>query len=298
MSTKKDQLDDVAVRPPEENLGLTLDEVGLENVQMMVLREGQRMPARGQASVSLIDRKSRGIHMSRLFKILTQFNERELSWGWMTECLEQMLTTHQGLSDAGLMEISLDWPVLRPALLSQEHGWRTYPVTYKVSSVRGQKTQTLTVRVLYSSTCPCSASLSRQAMQDLFKQDFESGTVSTEKVWAWLGQTIAAAPHSQRSEAVVNFTFQPGQAPDSPVALIDLIEKSLGTPVQAAVKRADEQEFARLNAQNLMFCEDAARKLKAALLRRDDLLDFEIEVRHFESLHAHDVVARAGKSGD
>ena len=30
----------------------------------------------------------------------------------------------------------------------------------------------------------------------------------------------------------------------------------LKTPVQAAVKREDEQEFARLNGQNLMFCED------------------------------------------
>ena len=41
------------------------------------------------------------------------------------------------------------------------------------------------------------------------------------------------------------------------VALIDAVEGALKTPVQAAVKREDEQEFARLNGQNLMFCEDA-----------------------------------------
>lgn len=293
---KKIELDDVAVLPPARELGLTLQEVGLENVQMQVLRDGQRMPARGRASVSLVDPQSRGIHMSRLFKVLTQFSERELSWEWLSEGLDQMLATHKTLSDAGLLEVQLEWPVLRPALLSQEHGWRTYPVRYEVRSAAGQKQLRLTTRVLYSSTCPCSASLSRQAMQEAFKADFEGEAVTADRVWTWLGQNTVGAPHSQRSEAIVEFTFNEGQAPDSPVELIDLIEKALGTPVQAAVKREDEQEFARLNAQNLMFCEDAARKLKAALLKRDELADFQITVRHFESLHAHDVVARVGKN--
>ena len=49
------------------------------------------------------------------------------------------------------------------------------------------------------------------------------------------------------------------------VTLINTLEDELKTPVQAAVKREDEQEFARLNGQNLMFCEDAARKIKALL---------------------------------
>jgi GTP cyclohydrolase I len=35
--------------------------------------------------------------------------------------------------------------------------------------------------------------------------------------------------------------------------------------VQTAVKRADEQAFALANGQNLMFCEDAARRLHLAL---------------------------------
>jgi GTP cyclohydrolase I len=155
------------------------------------------------------------------------------------------------------------------------------------------------VRVLYSSTCPCSASLSRQALHEKFAQDFASSSnVGREQVLDWITAEAAkvAAPHSQRSEAVCEFHFAPDQAPESPLELIDTIERALGTPVQAAVKREDEQEFARLNAQNLMFCEDAARKLKAAFLKKRELADFQIEVRHFESLHAHDVVAKVGKN--
>ena len=72
---------------------------------------------------------------------------------------------------------------------------------------------------------------------------------------------------------------------------LDLLEGKLKTPVQAAVKREDEQEFARLNGQNLMFCEDSGRKIKGALLADDRVEDFWVRINHFESLHGHDAVA-------
>ncbi|WP_449361040.1 GTP cyclohydrolase, FolE2/MptA family [Alishewanella longhuensis] len=72
--------------------------------------------------------------------------------------------------------------------------------------------------------------------------------------------------------------------------LILLAEQSLATPVQTAVKRADEQAFAKLNGQNLMFVEDAARRLAQAIGAQFPI--FSIEVKHLESLHPHDAVAR------
>jgi len=296
--TGHENLDDVASRPPDKNLNLALDEVGLENVQTQVQVQGLLLPSKGEACVSLIDKNARGIHMSRLFKILSQMHEQEISWQWLSNCLEQMLISHDSLSDAGHLKISFELPVLRKALLSQEHGWRSYPLTYKVSSEKGKREHTLTARVLYSSTCPCSAGLSRQAMQDEFRKVFAEPSVHVADVLNWLSKpsSIVAVPHSQRSEAVVEFTIDPSETVPSALSLIDEIESALGTPVQAAVKREDEQEFARRNAQNLMFCEDAARKLKAALLKREDITDFKIEVRHFESLHPHDVVAKVRKN--
>ena len=61
--------------------------------------------------------------------------------------------------------------------------------------------------------------------------------------------------------------------------------------MQATVKREDEQEFARLNASNLMFCEDASRRLQAKLDSETGYLDFWVRVNHLESLHPHDAVA-------
>jgi len=291
-------LDDVASRPPDKNLELTLQEVGLENVQSQVQVQGLLLPAKTAAGVSLIDKHARGIHMSRLFKIVSRMHEQELSWPWLNECLEQMLVSHDGLSDSAHLNVAFELPVLRKALLSQEHGWRSYPLTYRVTSEKGNRTCKLTTRVLYSSTCPCSAGLSRQALQDEFRRQFREPSVQVEEVMNWLNRAdaIPAWPHSQRSEAIVEFTIDPAEAMPSAISLIDEIETALGTPVQAAVKREDEQEFARRNAQNLMFCEDAARKLKAALLKREDVADFAIEVRHFESLHPHDVVAKVRKN--
>ena len=73
---------------------------------------------------------------------------------------------------------------------------------------------------------------------------------------------------------------------------VDALEGALGTPVQAAVKREDEQAFAELNAANLMFCEDAARRVAAVLSSDPRVEHYDATVSHYESLHPHDAVAR------
>ena len=108
-----------------------------------------------------------------------------------------------------------------------------------------------------------------------------------------------ATPHSQRSVAQVRVVLDTGCGEAFPItALIDTIEGALKTPVQTAVKRVDEQEFAKLNGQNLMFCEDAARRLKQALNGQQCYQDFWLRVNHLESLHAHDAVAIVTKGVD
>jgi GTP cyclohydrolase IB len=115
-------------------------------------------------------------------------------------------------------------------------------------------------------------------------------------VQMWLEETgPVATPHAQRSRADVVVEFNGAGAGMDPAGLIDLLEQTLGTSVQTTVKRVDEQEFARRNAQHLMFCEDAARRLKRALDQDARISDFTIRVEHQESLHAHDAVAVARK---
>ncbi|MEA5669798.1 GTP cyclohydrolase, FolE2/MptA family, partial [Pseudomonas sp. MH2] len=42
---------------------------------------------------------------------------------------------------------------------------------------------------------------------------------------------------------------------------------------------------------NLMFCEDAARRVHLALRELEWATSFDLRVEHAESLHAHDAVA-------
>ncbi|MGC1548108.1 MAG: GTP cyclohydrolase, FolE2/MptA family, partial [Rhodanobacter sp.] len=79
------------------------------------------------------------------------------------------------------------------------------------------------------------------------------------------------------------------------ISLLDRVEQALGTPVQTAVKREDEQAFALANGGNLMFCEDAARRIQLALDADKNIADFHVRLEHQESLHPHDAVAYASK---
>ncbi|HTC27921.1 GTP cyclohydrolase, FolE2/MptA family, partial [Dyella sp.] len=105
---------------------------------------------------------------------------------------------------------------------------------------------------------------------------------------------IVATPHAQRSVARLLVRFVDG-APLKLIDLLDTVEHSLGTPVQTAVKREDEQAFALANGSNLMFCEDAARRIQRALDADKNIADFHVRLEHQESLHPHDAVAYASK---
>jgi GTP cyclohydrolase I len=155
----------------------------------------------------------------------------------------------------------------------------------------------LGTEVVYSSTCPASAALSRQLIQEQFAHDFDAAQpLDHAAVLAWLGseQGMVATPHAQRSVARLLVRFANDAAIDL-IGLLDRTERALGTPVQTAVKREDEQAFALANGANLMFCEDAARRIQQALDADPRIADFHIRLEHQESLHPHDAVAYASK---
>lgn len=290
---------DIAHDAPAHLTG-TLDKVGMSGIEVPVrLRDdqGQMMmvPAKADAYVSLDDAAARGIHMSRLFLSLQAIlGEEELNLLVVKQLLGAFVGSHQKISRSAAVRLSFDLLVRRKALISANQSWRTYPVFVAGSIRDGRSRFRLGVQVAYSSTCPCSAALARQLIQERFKEDFSGRTaVATDEVADWIlkDTSICATPHSQRSYATLEVeVVDPANAPTL-VELIDLIEGTVQTPVQAAVKREDEQEFARLNGMNLMFCEDAGRRMKQSLDADPRLSDWRVEARHVESLHPHDAVA-------
>ncbi len=274
----------------------TLDLVGMSGIRLPVrLADGGSVPASCDAYVGLDDPGAKGIHMSRLYLILQDvIRERVLDLATIEYLLKEFLLSHAGLSSTSRVRFGFDLLLERESLISGHRAWRSYPVDLGGSLCDGELRFRLGVRVLYSSTCPCSSALSRQLVQERFTDRFgERESVDVEEVRRWLGREEAsgATPHSQRSEADVTvIVHRPDTGPDL-AELVDLIEGGLRTAVQAAVKREDEQEFARLNGENLMFCEDAARRLKQTCEEDARIRDYRIVTRHMESLHEHDAQA-------
>lgn len=130
----------------------------------------------------------------------------------------------------------------------------------------------LTVRYVYSSTCPCSFELAHNAKEK---------------------RAAAANAHSQRSTMDVTIAFDPNKI----VYIEDVVElcrQHIPTEVQIVVKRRDEQAFAELNGSNLLFSEDVVRIMAEALDEwfNDNLIsDYRVVVNHEESLHPWNAIA-------
>lgn len=274
---------------------LPLEWVGMCGIALPVFIEGQRLAAKADAGVSLDDGDARGIHMSRLYLGLEALEQQNLSPAVLRQVLQRFLDSHEDLSETAYLNIQTDLLLRRSALVSPLAGWKTYPVTVSAQLKNKVFHVELKIDVAYSSTCPCSAALARQLIQQQFVDDFANKPLQHADVLAWLGSTqgIVATPHSQRSTAQLHLHLDEFVDELPLTSIINDAEAALGTAVQTAVKRADEQAFALANGQNLMFCEDAARRLNLALRRSPGVSEFHVRVIHAESLHAHDAVAES-----
>ncbi len=270
--------------------------VGMEGIDLPLTLAGRPVQARAHAGVSLDAAEARGIHMSRLYLALERLVDREITPTRLHEVLAHFLDSHHGLSHRAFLDLEGEAMLRRPALVSPLAGWKAYPVALRGRLGPDGLELRLSLEIGYASTCPCSAGLARQLIQARFDRDFEDASaIDLEAVRRWLGsdQGIVATPHSQRSRAHLELRLDGGLDALPVLEVIERAEASLGTALQTAVKRVDEQAFALANGQNLMFCEDAARRLDRALRGQPGVAGFRLRVVHAESLHAHDAVARS-----
>jgi GTP cyclohydrolase IB len=283
-----------------------LDWVGMQRIALPLAIPGAngvalQVAASADIFVDMAEPDARGIHMSRLYlRLQDALTAEAITPAGLRRVLQDCIDSQEGLSTRARIVLRYEQLLKRPALASDNSGWKSYPVEIDATLAHGHLALTLAFAVEYSSTCPASAALSRQLNAERFAEDFSiARPLSTGVVRDWLASErgLAATPHAQRSRAEMRVQLQPSFGQLSVESLVDAIEAALGTPVQTAVKREDEQAFARLNAENLMFCEDAARRVAAVLSGDARIERFDATVSHFESLHAHDAVARVSGTG-
>jgi len=170
-------LPDIA-NEPHSGPNATLNWVGMSEIELPVHvlnGKGQQIQtvASVQAYVNLIDPNAKGIHMSRLYLAIDlQFFER------------------------------------RNSLISDNTGWKSYKTRISSSIRQGEISTELSIEIPYSSTCPCSAALARDIIQQGFQDKFgENSQVDFNDVHKWLGTTegISATPHSQFQHSLIKW---------------------------------------------------------------------------------------------
>ena len=297
MQTLPDVTSDAKAEKP-----MRLQWVGMEDIAVPIQVKLQNdkvhtVFAKANTFVGLEKAHVKGIHMSRLHSLVNQLPELELNKQTIQQLLDDMVSSQGGVGTSAKLDLSFEILLRKPALLSNESGYQTYPIRLQAEKALEKFTCDIECSIPYSSTCPCSASLARQLYANAVNQAFPDSTIDKESLLEWVQSQagMIATPHSQRSYATINISIGQCDLPDLS-AFIFQLEDVIGTPVQTAVKRIDEQEFARLNASNLMFCEDAARRIKHHLEQLEYVEDYWFKVDHQESLHAHNAVVIDRKS--
>ncbi|MGH8125725.1 MAG: GTP cyclohydrolase, FolE2/MptA family, partial [Rhodanobacteraceae bacterium] len=189
MSTVHDnaRLPDVATGEHSQADG-ALDWVGMEGIDLPVRCADAQggtivVPARVLVQVNLTDPVARGIHMSRLYLALEQsLGEHTLTPAGLCALLHALVASHAGLSSRARLRVGYSQMLKRHALISDNAGWRAYPVTIDAQLLEGRFEVRLGCSVTYSSTCPASAALSRQVNQQRFDADFADAVPSQRAV--------------------------------------------------------------------------------------------------------------------
>ena len=192
---------------------LPVDLVGIQNVSLPIrLTSKTKALSKVSVFVSLEDRGTRGIHMSRLYLNLHEyFTKNIINLFKLKKILVKLIKSQKGLSQSGRLQIKSRWPVLQKSLKSSFSGWRDYPFYFELSYSKKENSFQYIVggEILYSSTCPCSAALSRKIIKKDFEKAF-SGKSSLNKKEAlqYLSdkEFLSATPHAQKSK--ISFKLQ------------------------------------------------------------------------------------------
>ena len=274
----------------------TLQWVGMENIAVPITikkedNESLRIVSKTNVVISLDSPEAKGMHMSRAHLAINQLADIECNQINIKQLLDTIIESQDGISHEARIELRFDLTLIKSALLSNESGFQSYPIVIRAEKNDQGYCSEFELTIPYSSTCPCSASLARQLYAESINSTFSGSSINKENLLTWIDSEAGsiATPHSQRSYAYIRLSMGNSDWPDL-TSLILQLEDVIGTPVQTTVKRQDEQEFARLNANNLMFCEDSARRIKKSLEQMSEVKDYWFKVEHQESLHAHNAV--------
>jgi GTP cyclohydrolase I len=277
MNKSGECLPDIQCSTP--NVKIPIKQVGVENVEVpfrLEFRSGGFCQLNANVSIrTSLDAETKGISMSRLLLTLKPYLDLPLKHKLIKQILFD-LKENVGSEDS-FMKFDFRMPIKRKSILSDNE----FPIYYRCrfegqyidNYYKGTGDNSLfrfyqAVTIQYASYCPCSAEL--------------CGDLSRKGATGF--------PHNQRSFAHVLIEVKEGNyvwLED----IIDSIESKIKTLPYPVIKRVDEQEIARVAAENPMFVEDAIRSISQALDDNEKIYDWIVKCSHEESIHTSEAIA-------
>jgi len=262
-----DMLPDIQGTLPQ--IQLPIREVGVGNVQVPFSLESKYGGMRTMvANVSMrtnLEADVKGISMSRLIRTLKEYLDLPLKKKLIKEILMDLMKNVE--STESFMRFDFLYPIVRKSVLSDNEFPIFHQCRFEGRMTNGHFRFFQGAVVQYASYCPCSAELSGHLAQNGLK----------------------GFPHAQRSFANIMIEGEN----DSYIWLEDIIEsveRAIKTIPYPIIKRVDEQEIARIAAENPIFVEDAIRQISVEL----DVLpthDWIVKCSHEESIHTSEAIA-------
>jgi GTP cyclohydrolase I len=261
-------LPDIQCDPP--NIFIPIKQVGVENVEVPFRLESKYGGFHQlTANVSMrtdLDEKTKGISMSRLLLTLKPYLDLPLKQILIEQILKD-IRENVG-STSSYMKFEFRMPINCKSILSENEFPIYYKCRFEGQLLNGEFTFYQGVTIQYASYCPCSAEL----CEHLAEQDSKG------------------FPHNQRSFADILIEGEQ----DYYIWLEDIIEEvesNILTRPYPIIKRVDEQEIARVAAENPMFVEDAIRLISQVLNNMPSVADWIVKCSHEESIHTSEAIA-------
>lgn len=217
-----------------------------------------------------LDKNIKGVSMSRFIRTLYGYLNETLCNNLVKEILQNILKELGNNSKAAYIEMDFEIPIIKTSPKSNKRFPQYYNVGFRGSLINKIFKFYQLVNVQYLSCCPCSAELS---------------THLEEK------QNSKGYPHAQRSLAKV---IVETKLPNRNLWLEDIIqyiEDSVVTIPYPIILRSDEQEIAKLTAENTQFVEDSIRSISKTLDSDKRILNWIIKCEHFESIHKSNAIS-------
>jgi GTP cyclohydrolase I len=267
----KEQLPDIQ-HSMQPEIKIPINQVGVSNVKVPIILDsmygGDHELVAKVSMCTDLDAKTKGISMSMLLRTLVKWLDRPLKHDALKQILQELKVAVETNSQDSYLKFEFDLPI---SVKSPKSGYvfpQYYPASFEARLIKDQFKFYEKVKVFYSSYCPCSASL----CEDLKSK----GSIGY--------------PHAQRSSVEILVEVLQDEILWLE-EIIKLVEDSVKTIPYPIIRRVDEQEIARIAGENLMFVEDAIRRIAQSLDSERRIYDWIAKCIHEESIHCSDAVA-------